>query len=809
MSDITLYDIARWIKRWVWRPFTSASSAMHFLPVVTALVLALLFAYVDQLREIYYATVEMVLDRGPLWRLLPAFVALVLLSGALYLSNYHLVSQRLDELYNGSGNPDTDWRLRSLRNTVGIAVAFLPWFGIALGCEMARGAAAETIQRLSTIAGSDEIEATKLGFAALMPGLRIAAILVAILGSAVAWGLHLARKTRIARRSVVASIVLVISSLILLPLLVHSLHDRAAVSMAMMPTHETAVALFRWLGPLAMITLAATALYVVVAGMAYLSSQIGFPVITVTVVAGLVTVMMGWSMTGYAWFASVAFGLVVILAVFSQQWSLVGLSLILAILSVAYARQVEDPNAKPLAVAAPAREQAGLETQFRQWLDARQQERAAYAATGRHYPVFIVTAPGGGIYAAAAAEAFLSHMTERCDTFPQHVFAISAVSGGAVGATLYQTSIADREIKRAGCRIAKPAAERASRQVVLDDHLSPLLGFLPADLFGAYSDRSEALEQSFISSARTHRLAGNLGAAFADHWKAGEAPPALLLNSTWVETGQRVVFAPFLLSGISDGTLLSFRDRLGTDPPKTTVARAAVVSARFPGTVPAYSLVVGAQGDVLKRRWHFVDGGYADSSGSSTALDLFVALKALVERERLDVDLRLVLLASPDLDKEPDAPQGTAARDTLAPVIALVKVRDLLSRQAIRRALAAAPATMPTQKPAGGVDDASPGSPCAATKPDARNARDGCRDGWQVARVELDADSLRLALGWKISRATHRLVSLLMAPPQKCGETGSTMAAPGSRGGESLGISSASVSGNSCVIDALAKLLTL
>ena len=49
------------------------------------------------------------------------------------------------------------------------------------------------------------------------------------------------------------------------------------------------------------------------------------------------------------------------------------------------------------------------------------------------YPVYIVAAQGGGMYAAYQTAIILSRLQDNCPAFRNHLFAISAVSGGSVG----------------------------------------------------------------------------------------------------------------------------------------------------------------------------------------------------------------------------------------------------------------------------------------------------------------------------------------------------------------------------------------
>jgi hypothetical protein len=84
-----------------------------------------------------------------------------------------------------------------------------------------------------------------------------------------------------------------------------------------------------------------------------------------------------------------------------------------------------------------------LEASFRQWL-ADRPNRNEY---GEHhpFPVFLITAQGGGLYAAYHAAVFLATIEDVCPGFTSHIFAISAVSGGSVGASIFASAASARQ----------------------------------------------------------------------------------------------------------------------------------------------------------------------------------------------------------------------------------------------------------------------------------------------------------------------------------------------------------------------------
>ncbi|MFX7866411.1 hypothetical protein ABTK37_20655, partial [Acinetobacter baumannii] len=59
------------------------------------------------------------------------------------------------------------------------------------------------------------------------------------------------------------------------------------------------------------------------------------------------------------------------------------------------------------------------------------------------FPLYVVAAEGGGIYAATHAASFLAEIQDMCPGFSHHLFAISGVSGGSVGAAVFNALTRD------------------------------------------------------------------------------------------------------------------------------------------------------------------------------------------------------------------------------------------------------------------------------------------------------------------------------------------------------------------------------
>src|SRR4051794_22390663 len=107
----------------------------------------------------------------------------------------------------------------------------------------------------------------------------------------------------------------------------------------------------------------------------------------------------------------------------------------------------------------------------------------------RRIPSFIVSAEGGGIRAAFFTAITLARMVDHCPRIAHHIFAISGVYGGSIGAAVFAAAMAARPPNRTDkrCDLIMSAShfyEDAVSEVLSDDHLSPLLArMLTGDAF--------------------------------------------------------------------------------------------------------------------------------------------------------------------------------------------------------------------------------------------------------------------------------------------------------------------------------------
>lgn len=208
-----------------------------------------------------------------------------------------------------------------------------------------------------------------------------------------------------------------------------------------------------------------------------------------------------------------------------------------------------------------------LVTAFRQWLEHRRPAIEAYKKKGRAYPVFLVTAQGGGIYAAYHPALSLARLTDHCPEFAHHLFAISSVSGGSLGAAVYAELVRALPLTPANDPASPSAGCTPTRGPTLDNHLqtqvqkffetdflTPVIAsafifdapslFIPQLRFG--QDRARALETAFESAWKRLKLSGagdGLSAGYFERWDPGGLAPALFMSTTAVNFGIPILVA--------------------------------------------------------------------------------------------------------------------------------------------------------------------------------------------------------------------------------------------------------------------------
>ena len=222
--------------------------------------------------------------------------------------------------------------------------------------------------------------------------------------------------------------------------------------------------------------------------------------------------------------------------------------------------------------------------------------------------------------------------------------------------------------------------------------------------------RARALEEGFEwawrrEAERHDGWAQNLFArSFYDLWPSFEqgATPALLLNTTEVSTGQRMVITNLFPDNplYSDGQLRTERDTHNI----TTLAKlapaldlrlstAVALSARFPFITPAGSITSAVEGRTTKRR--FVDGGYYDNSGAATMADVLLSMHAVGHEDTEESQhehhkpYKLIWIHIGFIDRSADRPGGSlhtwkGLGELLSPLRALLNTRSGRTGSSVR-----------------------------------------------------------------------------------------------------------------------------
>jgi predicted negative regulator of RcsB-dependent stress response len=308
---------------------------------------------------------------------------------------------------------------------------------------------------------------------------------------------------------------------------------------------------------------------------------------------------------------------------------------------------------------------------FTDWYNERR-DRNRFEKGGEPYPVFLISAAGGGLYAAYYTAEVLARLQDRCPNFAQHVFAISGVSGGSLGAAVFSSLAKDFASNGPPefCGFERHRAvgpfERRTKAVLSRDFLAPLMaGGLFPDFLQRFVphqgiDRAQIFNSSLIKAWHDGVPDGpnHFAEPFLDLWQPQSASPALILNTTHVAGGFRVPIVPFLIgarteleyedvkiTGVEEFHLL-LAGGVDAEPgpfkevaSDIDLATAVGISARFPWIEPAASVPV----QLSRRVWldssesrtektapqniRLVDGGYYDNSGMDTLQSLLLHIK--------------------------------------------------------------------------------------------------------------------------------------------------------------------------------------
>lgn len=378
------------------------------------------------------------------------------------------------------------------------------------------------------------------------------------------------------------------------------------------------------------------------------------------------------------------------------------------------------------------------------WLQAKIRETPGRKSK----PVILVAAEGGGIYAAYHAAYALGALADEIPGFKNHVFAISGVSGGSVGASAFAQFCAwadDDRPRRAGY------FREASRQVFSADFLQPVVSMaLFPDLWQRFIpwginafDRAHGLEFCYDRVLKECHPQRQPPTPFYDLTRefAARGVPALFLNTTCVETGERVVIANLSTSAPDDTQQhdgpLGFATYHGTSVwENLPQSVAAFASARFPYVTPVASAMLRFTPDAPARKYRLADGGYFENSGLATLLDLLPVFDELsYAPDAPNMHVIVIRIGTTHRPAEP----ADWFTESLSPVRALFNTRDARAvnvRDQIIRA----------------IDELN--------RRNKRELNAGTAGGSQLTaefvEILLDVQSTQIPLGWVLSASSRK-----------------------------------------------------
>ena len=428
--------------------------------------------------------------------------------------------------------------------------------------------------------------------------------------------------------------------------------------------------------------------------------QLGVVTDLVLAIAILATVALFYVMAFAAQAAAPALGSAAIVLLAAAGWiaiastlDYIGMRLHLPVFTALLATAVlfslwNDNHAVRTLPEAQPKDRPNLRTMLRAWI-ARHD---AAIERGERVPFIVVNAEGGGIRAAYWTATVLGEIHDRHPAFASHVFSLSGVSGGSLGASVFVALLAESREAAAPFDLKQKAQE-----ILGEDFLSPVIGaLLYPDLVQRFLpmpvpafDRAAALEHAWERAWAKHVPGRNRMAEPFDRLWEGRKDwtPALLLNATWVETGKRIIASNMrVAAGRRREDFVDVEDVNAFFAPRSIpLSTAAHMSARFTYVSPAGSLEKHG-----KMHGRVVDGGYFENSGATTTLAILQTVEELAQTDKRwrQVDPYVIhisndpveaRLANDSLAGAPDNPNiapKNFLNEALSPLSALLNTRN-------------------------------------------------------------------------------------------------------------------------------------
>lgn len=282
------------------------------------------------------------------------------------------------------------------------------------------------------------------------------------------------------------------------------------------------------------------------------------------------------------------------------------------------------------------------------------------AGTDADVKVVIVATAGGASRAALWTTTVLADLEQRAKLH-QRLFAISAVSGGALGAAVHLAAREEAGLRCDTDDVQAGLAKRADAVISADFLGPPLAAYLFQDTWQlltgwvqvAYAwarnlprdavlvpDRAAALEDAFAHAWHGGKPGGRFDEAFLASWyRHGWFDPSLPLlfqNGADMASGNRIItspvaFLPRFVSPRERPPLPPFAaatDHLAFVGADVRLSTSVSNSARFPYVTPTGGMDGRRLPNGERERRRIGDGGYLDNHGARTATEIADAVLA-------------------------------------------------------------------------------------------------------------------------------------------------------------------------------------
>jgi hypothetical protein len=284
----------------------------------------------------------------------------------------------------------------------------------------------------------------------------------------------------------------------------------------------------------------------------------------------------------------------------------------------------------------------------------------------------VVAVDGGGIQAAAWGAKVLTELERQWPGFHRSARFISSVSGGSVGTMYFVNALRpDRdpsgsELDAVMTNATRGSLSEAGWGLAYPDVWRTLV---PIVFYRFQKDRGWAIEQAWRRSfPDPPPTLGSWTAGVREGWR-----PAISLNATGVESGQRFSFGTFLPPDSWHlGTMTNTYPSYDIDVP--TAAR---LSATFPYVTP----IATAEPGPGIPAWHYADGGYYDNTGMGVAMRWLDAAMYGHEPEFQNTVVLFIRIRSSPTPAEATPRNHAWPYDVIGPIKTLMSVRTAGQRE--------------------------------------------------------------------------------------------------------------------------------